>query len=223
MACIQTVIDSLRHLNLEPNTPIILSHDYSNHPDYLQYLHCLRDYVQQKPEFQIVTRDTHGHLTGNVRNALQYVNTPYVMVLQHDMPFISSFSVSKVMEDLEAHPELQIVRFNKRANIKAGWDGKNSLFGLQIQSHNYTYTRTPTWSDNNHISRKDYYDDIVMPECFDGKPMELHFYNRITTPEVHKKYGTFIFGPLGQSAMVSHLDGRRSKSIQELQAPLCPP
>ena len=49
---------------------------------------------------QIVIRDDWGHLTGNVRNAMNYVKTKYVLV-QHDFPFIQKIDIHKVIQDMK--------------------------------------------------------------------------------------------------------------------------
>ena len=65
-----------------------------------------------------------------------------------------------------------------------------------VKQKNYTYTRTPGWSDQNHICLKSYYDDIVMKECPDGCAMEFKLQGLNTDDQIHKKYGTYIFGEL---------------------------
>jgi len=62
---------------------------------------------------------------------------------------------------MKTNPELKHVRFNKRANLKQASDALNDLFGKQLVSTNYTYTRTPSWSDQNHICLSKYYRDII--------------------------------------------------------------
>lgn len=205
-------IESLSCLSIAPNTNIILAHDYNNNKMYTEYLNNLYAYIKTLSYNVIVTVcKTHVHLTGNIRNALDYVKTKYILVVQHDLKFIKECDIQNIIHDMDENPSMKYIRFNKRANEKKGWDAKNSLFGLQHVGKYYTYTRTPAWSDNNHICLTSYYRDIVMKECKDGGPMEgtLHF--KIKDKSSWERYGTYLFGALDYPAIISHLDGRCTK------------
>ena len=205
---IKDVIESLRFLNLNENTPILLAHDYNDHPKYLEYLEYLKDYIQHNSNIKIVKRDSKGHLTGNIRHAMQFVNTKYVLILQHDLPFIKNVNINKVMDDMDLHPIMKHIRFNKRKNIKAHYDGINNLFGKEIKANHYSYTRTPAWSDQNHICLTSYYNDLILKECKDGKFMEDQLYGRNKDEQAHQKYGNYLFGPVDHPTMISHTNGR---------------
>jgi len=198
---------------MDKDTPIILAHDYSEDHKFKEYLTNLNKYISNYSNIRIVVRDSFGHLTGNVRNAFDFITTEYVLIIQHDLPFIRHFEIEKVIEDMKKNPELKHVRFNKRANIKKVSDAQNDLFGKQIVSNNYTYTRTPSWSDNNHLCRSDYYRDIILKECDDGRPMESYLINKSQTEEIHNKYGTYIFDAINKPAYIKHIDGRKLKEI----------
>jgi len=210
---IKCVIESLKYVNIDKDTPIILAHDYSNDSKFINYLENLEKYISSNKNIKIVVRNSHGHLTGNIRNAFNFINTEYVLIIQHDLPFIKEFKIENVIQDMENNPELKHIRFNKRANIKAVSDSINDLFGKQIKSKNYTYTRTPSWSDNNHICSSEYYRDIILKECNDGRPMESYLIARSKTEEIHNKYGTYIFDSINQPAYIKHIDGRRKEFL----------
>lgn len=227
---IQKTIESLSYINLLKHTKIILAHDgllakknneKANSILYEEYLENLRKYITSLPlnhcpNIEITRCTNHVHLTGNVRNAMSTVTTKYVLVIQHDLPFFREFDIQKVIQDMNENENLKHIRFNKRSNIKAVSDiGRTSeasqLFGLQVKQTNYTYTRTPSWADNNHICKTQYYNDIVLKECSDGRAMEHDLMKKIRNETTHKKYGTFIFGQLNNPAVIKHTDGRRHK------------
>lgn len=208
---IQETIESLKLINIPNNTEIILAHDYSNHINYTKYFENLNEYIKSYSNIKIVKRQNHGHLTGNIRNALQYVNSKYILIIQHDLPFIEKFDIEKVMYDMNENNNIKYVRFNKRKNTKCGFDALNDLFGLQIKQKNYIYTRTPAWSDNNHLCLTRYYTDIVMKECPDGLPMEKKLHGKNKNEELHKKYGTYLFGELNYHQIIKHTDGKGTK------------
>jgi GTP:adenosylcobinamide-phosphate guanylyltransferase len=211
---IKRVIESLKYIHMDNDTPIILAHDYSNDSRYLEYLKNLQNYISDYKNIKIVIRDSHGHLTGNIRNAFNEINTEYVLIIQHDLPFVRDVEIEKVIEDMKNNPELKHVRFNKRKNIKAVSDALNDLFGKQIQSKNYTYTRTPSWSDQNHICHSNYYRDIILKECKDGRFMEWYLIRKSINEDIHNKYGTYIFDELDKPAYIRHIDGRNNPIIK---------
>ena len=208
---IQETIKSLQLINMPHDTEIILAHDYNNHINYIKYFEKLNEYIKSYSNIKIIKRKDHGHLTGNIRNALQYVNSKYILVIQHDLPFITIFDIQKVKYDMEKNDNIKYVRFNKRKNIKIGLDALNHLFGLQVKQENYTYTRTPAWSDNNHLCLTKYYNDVVMKECPDGCAMEKKLHCKNKNEELHKKYGTYLFGELNHPQVIKHTDGRNTK------------
>lgn len=216
---IQCVMDSLKYLDLPPSTPIILAHDFSDRVEFADYLRNLGMYCSDKPHVKIVVRDSHGHLTGNVRNAFKSITTDYVLLLQHDLPFVRGFKLGKVIEDLDANPSLKHVRFNHRTTTKAAWDSSNELFGKQYKAANYSYTRTPAWSDQNHLCRSSYYRDFVLKECNDGTFMENQLFGKSINEETHETYGTYIFGGLNEPAYIRHMDGRGSFTADAFMKP----
>ena len=210
---IKCVIESLKHIHMDKDTQIILAHDYSDDIRFTQYLENLEKYVSQFENIQIVVRNSHGNLTGNVRNAFRFINTEYVLIIQHDLPFIRDFEIQKVIEDMKNNPELKHIRFNKRSTVKVASDALNDLFGKQVKSKNYIYTRTPSWSDNNHLCRSEYYRDIILKECNDGTYMENNLIEKSKTEEIHNKYGTYIFDEINKPSYIMHIDGRNNSSI----------
>jgi glycosyltransferase involved in cell wall biosynthesis len=209
---IKCTIESLKHAHMNENTPIILAHDGSDDLNYKEYLKRLRKYISDKPNIKIVIKKINGGLSENIRNALKYINTKYILIVQHDFPFIRDFEIEKIIEDMETNLELKYVRFNKRANIKFRSNALNNLFGKEVRSHNYTYTRTPSWSDNNHLCRTDYYRNIVMKGC-KRNCMEGRLTLKQKTMKDHKKYGTYLFGKRKESAYIYHTNGRSMKRV----------
>ena len=100
--------------------------------------------------------------------------------------------------------------FNKRDNIKIGSDALNDLFGYQCDAVHYKYTRTPSWSDNNHLALTKYYLDVVFLDC-GARFMENTLITRSKNETIHKKYGTYLYGTLNHPKTIHHSDGRNFK------------
>jgi len=224
---IDKTIDSLELLTYPDDTKIILSHDYpsdgSMMGDYMEYYRILKDKYKDRNNMVFTMSETHGHLTGNVKNAFNYVDSKYVLLVQHDFPFVRNVNLNDVMSDMDNNYELKHVRFNKRKNIcTAGdWltqDCDTKIFNnFNINGIN-EYVSTFCWSDNNHLSPTEYYTEIVLKECRIGTPMENNLYFKLQKiahkgdkNEIlnsHQKYGTFLYDKLNSDEVIYHTDGR---------------
>jgi len=193
---------------LPPGTPIVLAHDHGEDPSYLEYLTAVRERALYRPAWRVSVRETHGHLSGNIRCALEGVTTPYVLIVQHDMPFTRPVDVMSVVRDMERDRRLLHVRFNWRRNVKAGCDADNWLWGEEARGGENVYTRTPMWSCLTHLCPTEYYRRVVLEEVPDGYFPENVLRGRATDVETHARYGTYVYGGLGAEACVKHTDGR---------------
>ena len=50
-----------------------------------------------------------------------------------------------------------------------------------------------------------------MKECPDGLPMEKKLHGKNKNEELHKKYGTYLFGELNYQQIIKHTDGQGTK------------
>ena len=215
---IKKTIYSLHYLNYKgpKKVNVILAHDYSNNPNYFIYLYNLEKFVKiynnSNPYFNliIVTRKDHGHLAGNVRNALKYTKNEYLLIIQHDFPFCKNFNINSILQDMNKFPELKHVRFNKRKNIMKAWDIDKSNFWNNFNvKGNHNYISTMCWSDNNHLTRKSYYNNIIMKASPNGTAMEWNLNNN---RNLKNHLGTYVYGVLGESKYIEHIDGREGGS-----------
>lgn len=123
-------------------------------------------------------------LTSVLKHGLQFVKTPFVCLVQHDMPFRfpGTIDFEAIALDMARFPELKYVLFNfwSDNSIRRDKDGNANhsydyLIGEEMTSaaSNITYMRTTSWSDNNYICRTRYilnmvnhplYKDVLFPE-----------------------------------------------------------
>jgi hypothetical protein len=116
---------------------------------YKQYEDTLR-LMYPPPRFTIFVGESRLGLTGNVKQVMDLVTTEFVYVLQHDMPFTRLINHTAVIRVMRHHPDaVRLVRFNKRRN-----GGFGVVFdGIHLAKHHL-------WSDNNHLTRKSYYEEM---------------------------------------------------------------
>jgi hypothetical protein len=210
---IKMIKETMKSLDLinHKNSKIILAHDYSDKKEYKAYLKNLEGYVKNMDNVQIVVRDNWGHLTGNVRNAMKYVKTKYVLLVQHDFPFIQKVDIHKVIEDMKKDSKLKNVRFNQFNNNQiVGWEkdfNKHNLYNKHKINGNYKYLSTGNWSDNNHICSTEHYNRVILSMCKDKTAMERNFFGIERDEKFLEKFGSFLFGDMNTKRFIHHLDG----------------
>jgi hypothetical protein len=206
---IKEVIESLKYLNAEYD--LILAHDYNDSVNYKKYIDNLKEYIQDFKNTKIVIRDSHGHLTGNIRNSIPHVKTEYILLVQHDLPFIRDVYIDELIEDMEKYPDIKHLKFARANNHvlkNSTWDNKNNTYGYKTYKNNYEYTSVDSFSDNNHLCKLSYYEDIVLKECPDGVPMEDILNDKIKSKEDQLYYGTYVLGNKDyEEPYLTHLDG----------------
>ena len=202
---IDEVFKSLKMVPMLYNGPIIVACDGSptKNDNYENYKRVLGDKINRLPNGKMVSLNRQGYLSGNVKNAMKHVDTKYVMVIQHDFPFLYSFDPNHLVGVMERHPEVKLIRFNKRSNNQAvGVDSKIEERCFE----NLCLTKTNGWSDNNHFTTKKYYDTLVLPNLNNVKCMEMALMG--PTKIDPDKYGVYLYGPMSNGPMIKHVDGR---------------
>lgn len=188
---------------------------------YKEYFKNLTSELENKSSsvdsFFIVRKRTRSHLTGNLKNAIKYVKTEFILVVQHDLMFIKSIDLDPYLTLMRLNPDIKHLRFNVRSNTKHGWDAGDTerfdFFGeVPVKP---SICKTLAWSDQNHLARTDYYRKIVFPLVGKLRTFPESVLNQISTMETHSLLGTFLAGPFGDDAAITHLDGSNSDKIQE--------
>jgi len=227
---IKQVLDSLSFCGISQDTPIVITHDALNvkiakkeEVDcYRQYFVNLKQYCEEELSYKnliITETEQWGHLTLNVKHGMQFVKTKYVLVLQQDIAFTENVPVYNLIDLMEKHQEIKHLRFNTRTNHPIwdqwdGWkkDGKTVFHEVNFDGVKLCYT--PAWSDQSHITTKEYYDKIVFPDCAgsDGYIMLDVMESRLNPKchENHARYGTYIYGEYGKPKTTKHLDGQET-------------
>lgn len=201
-----TINSILRNIKTKFEKKLIIACDGTSekNENYLKFLHNLQEKYKNTKNISIIINEKKGHLTGNIRNAIKYVDTKYILFVQHDLVIIKEVDADKIISDMEQNNKLKHVRFNKRDNVKAGWDN-TKLFASEIINLNYNYLLTESWSDQNHFTTKDYYLENILSNVNDGVFME-NVMNKICKGK-HSEYGTYIFGNLNEERYIVHIDG----------------
>ena len=225
----QEVIESLELSGIPQDTRLILSHDKikpgaegidEKEKAYQEYFRNLEEYtksvkfknitISQAPEW--------GHLTRTLKYAVSQVTTKYMLILQHDIHIRREIPVLKMIGLMEKYKHIKHLRFNVRKNHPTfmwwdGYQGGETLFNEE----EYDGTKvcvTPAWSDQNHLATKEYYENVVFPDCTnpEGELIYDFMENRLNglCHHNHARYGTYIYGEYGALRASRHSDGRKS-------------
>jgi hypothetical protein len=226
---VKEVIDSLSFTGISYDTPIILSHDrikpgtegYTEKEEaYQAYFNNLKEYTKTSAfrNITIFQAPEWGHLTRTLKYAVSQVKTKYMLVLQHDIHIRREIPVLEMIDLIEKHENIKHLRFNVRRNHPTfmwwdGYQGGKTLFNEE----EYEGTKvciTPAWSDQNHLATKEYYENVVFPDCTnpDGELIYDFMENRLNglCHHNHSRYGTYIYGEYGAPRTSRHSDGRKS-------------
>ena len=144
---INQTIESLKHLHgLCPTSPVIITVDGLN-PEILKrgkrikkrrmekYIKALRN-TYTEDYHTILVNDRSLMITGNVKSAMDIVQTEFVYVLQHDLPFIRDINHTAIIKTMREYPhDLRLVRFNRRPNMGL----------IERMTNNTCYNRAPQW------------------------------------------------------------------------------
>jgi hypothetical protein len=141
--------------------------------------------------------------------ALALVKSRFIYVLQHDFKFIREIDHTSVIKSMIDYPNiLKIVRFNKRRNVPVQID-KGECFGMKTEVdhvNGVNFTKTPGWSDNNHLTTKVYYEELLKRISFLHRAPEGPMQG--TAKKDCETWGPLLYGARGDEATLAHLDGR---------------
>lgn len=155
---------------------------------------------------KLVVNSVHKHLANSLREAINVVDTPYVLVHQHDFCLTKPFDFFNLIRSMDRNSCLKMIRFNKYTNVPNHWDGP--VDDYIVGEAFIPLTRTFGWSDNDHFARTDYYTGFVFPKVTWNGAMEwfLHDPKKIMTD--HEAYGCYLYGGYGETCYLSHIDGK---------------
>lgn len=186
--------------------------------EYEQYKNKVIELTKTDPYFsntELIFCEQWVHLAGAIKEALKRVNTPYLFIHQHDFILQKDFDLGGVIATMEVNPNVKHVRLSKYpTNTQvAHWEWDGPVEEVVDGPHFVPLCRTGGWSDNDHITRLDYYTDFVLPMCGHGA-MEWALHPALKNalirkgPKGHPPFGTYIYGHITDGGYIYHSDGR---------------
>lgn len=229
ISIINETYQSLKLLKgLSPTAPIFFAVDGSPEGTSKDDIERLAQYVANlKAEFNkshhhILASNVHLHIAGNIKQAHDLITTPYIYIIQHDFAFRRSINHTAIIKSMNDYPDiLRLVLFNKRPNEPRRSDrhgGNCTYLSYPVDHiHGIHFWKTSMWSDNNHLTTWNYYDEVLkmlgnLKRAPEG-PLMHHAIRNCSY------WGPFMYGKIGDSQYLRHLDGRHAQNVAERLKP----
>ncbi len=189
-------------------------------PAYEALKSRLEKLVLTHPHFKnttLVFCKEHKCLVGAVKEALESVKTEYVFLHQDDFELLVPLDLEGLVDAMDKNHNIKHVRLNSGVNSL----GKSNSFDRLIDDYieggcDFPLLRTGGWSDNDHIARKDYYEQFVLPKIGDEKTFMEHVMHPAELEDLakdkrlHLDYGTYLYGTFDEGPFIYHLDRKSS-------------
>jgi hypothetical protein len=155
---IDKVLDSLSHLKgLSNDYPLIIAVDGAyeqggrsqsvRNVDMRAYIKALEK-KYNNDRTTIITSSRKIMLVGNMKRALKKVNTEFILVLQHDLPFINDVNHTELIDTLHQYPEeVRLVRFATERILTRKRDSGICSGNIDFKAKKLELTKTHVWSD----------------------------------------------------------------------------
>lgn len=203
-----------------PDLPYLISYDMpsARSPEQLQYLANLKSLEERFPRVDVAS-EVHRGLRGSFLHLMTRVETPYLIFLEHDWAFLQKIGLQELVDAFERHEFIKHVRFNKRPNVAKGCDVRVEP---EPRVPELALTRTWCFSNNPYMARTEFIRDQCLPLIEGGrrwqrkrkygveKPVDQSIKRDVKTQgfeAAHRRWGTYLYGPVGGPATVRHLDG----------------
>ena len=112
--------------------------------------------LSEKMGLDLYTRPNEG-LRLALLDALDYVNTPLTMFVEHDWEFVQEVDVNSLVRGFDKEDGINSIRFNKRPNQETLWDTKIK----EDDSKSIPLCRTSTVGNHPQIVRTEVFEDWI--------------------------------------------------------------
>lgn len=185
---------------------------------YEKYKQNVIELTKNDPVFsntELVFCSCWSHLSGAVKEAINYVKTPFVFIHQHDLKLIKKFDLNSLLQTMLVNPNVKYVHFWGNWNHDQWYNGPVDDYIEGV--HYVPLTRSFGWSDQCHVATTDYYRYFVLPQCYHHGFMESVMHPALWQSisafgmnDGHRPFGTYLYGNLTDGHYISHLDARNN-------------
>ena len=194
---------------------------------YIKYVNKIKENNQKYlPELNIeISKNTGETLRGNWECAMNNIDTPYMMFLEHDWKFISDVKINEIIKTLDECKNISYLKFS-RFPLDGRSYPSHTLWEVYFETENslpkatIPLTRISFWSGNPHIMRvdaaKDFYIPLLKANDFKNKTHGRSFLERDIKPlteqsikekgieKTHSLFGTYMYGKVPFPPVIEH-------------------
>ena len=187
---------------------ISLDYEKKDNPAVVEYKENIEKMIEEKyPNAELYLADG---WRSNMIDAKNMVETPYFLFWEHDWVFTENAtfnSLNYLLDIMDNTTLVNWIRFNKRENVPVLGDAKvwnPRQFGGQ------DFVNITNWSNNPHICRKSFWDDIPM-EILSNEVVDPNHLctENILTNNCTENWGCYLYGAQNHHSSVKHLNGNR--------------
>lgn len=168
---------------------------------------CLHEWKNVLP----IVFDNHEHQSNMMKKTIDLIRTPLMFYIEGDIQLKENLDVNwNEIMDMFEYNEAYTVRFYSY-NHKIEPAHKHLML-----KQKGNYIQTFQWSQQPHISRVEYYRNVVLPNTIPKLFIEDKFYGKVfadchETPERWDEHRLWLYNPLGKDVrVVNNLDGRKN-------------
>ena len=163
-----------------------------------------------------------GGLLHNMATAIEEIQTPYILWVEHDWKFLPpGIDLAEMVNALNRHRFISMIRFNKRRNAVAGFD---FLMAQENAVDKIDLIRTSAYSNNPQLVRTEKLRDHWLPLCRADSVAQkydlsstafgieqplfkniIHGIRQSGFEAAHARWGTYIYGRVNDPPRIQHL------------------
>lgn len=222
-------LESLKYLDLPKGIKTILAHDGLRHEsrelldNYEKYLKDLANIIHDQEALHLHLNKEWTHLNGVLREAVDQISTKYVLVLQHDLPFMKRIDLANLIEFMEKNSEIKHVRFSKSKEPYL-WDVDPRYRKNYFLRHHFSndgvemvLTKTLGWTDNNYLCTKEYFEKVIFPITRKEKIFPESAMNLASSRFTINLFGNWRYGDIEDGPFIKHTNGRGETEIPRIK------
>ena len=150
--------------------------------------------------------------------------TEYMLFWEHDWDWLRVPDIAGLVAEMDRDRSINVVYFSKRDNIDGAKMG-DKVETLRARAGAMPLLKTNRWSNNPQLCRRSKWEEwfpvveaapLQWPGQKPSKQIEpaLHFkyldeIDRDGFDKAHARWGMYVYGKIGDKAMIRHLDGKR--------------
>lgn len=177
---------------------------------YNKYKQNIIELTKNDPYFsntELIFCKKWGHLSGALDTAIKHVDTPFVFIHQHDLIILQTIDLNAVIASMVANPKIKYVGLCQRP--LAIDDHYFGPVDENIEGICFAHLcRSTGWSDQSHVTSKEYYTEFVLPQCHNCFMEGV--LNHLIKKKGRELFGTHLYGHLGEGPFLYHSDGRNN-------------